>query len=156
MISKALAKKNLQAGSQVCRACSHLWLDIDTPRRVGDRETMLTEAMKFRGKMNDESIKQTEKYNKDVKKAEADRDEAVRNFEIAKGANKAEADVYKRGYTALQSHVNRLTTKLIDLGIDARVADGAGGKITQGVFSRGNRKQERSLRISPRKFKIGS
>ena len=104
-------------------------------RAVGDRETMLTEAMKFRGKMNDESIKQTEKYNKDVKKAEADRDEAVRNFEILKGTHKAEADVYKRGYTALQSHVNRLTTKLIDLGIDAKIAEGAGGKITQGVFA---------------------
>ena len=104
-------------------------------KSVGDRETMLTEARKFRGKMNDESIKLTEKHNKEVKKAEADRDEAVRNVAIAKGAHEAKLDVYKRGYTALQSHVNRLTTKLIDLGIDARVADGAGGKITQGVFA---------------------
>ena len=48
-------------------------------KSVGDRETMLTEARKFKGKINDESIKLTEKHNKEVKKAEADRDEAVRN-----------------------------------------------------------------------------
>ena len=111
MISKALAKKNLQVGCQACRACSHLWLDIDMPRRVGDRETMLTEAMKFKAKMNDESIKWTEKHNKEVKGLQAKVAEAETNLGIAKGAHKAETDVYKRGYTALQSHVNRRDDK---------------------------------------------
>ena len=52
--------------------------------------------------------------------------------------------------------MNRLTTKLIDLGIDARVADGAGGKITQGVLAWEQETGKKFEDQPPRKFKIGS
>ena len=97
-------------------------------KSVGDRELMLTEAQKFKGKLYDERIKMTEKHNKEVRGLESKLGEAQTNLEIAKGSHKTQTDILKRDVTAMRSHVNRLMGKLIDAGIDAGIAEGVGHK----------------------------
>ena len=97
-------------------------------KSINDQELMRTEAMKFQAKLRDERIKLTESHNKEIRGLEGKLAEANTNLEVAKAKSGAKEDIYKRGYTALQSQLNRVTSKLIDLGIEKEIADGVGSK----------------------------
>ena len=102
-------------------------------KSINDRELMKTEAMKFKGKMYDERVKMTETHNKEVRGLQSKLDEANQNLEVAKSKFKAQTDFSAKANTALRSQMNRLTTKLIDMGIDAAITEGVGNEYVQAI-----------------------
>ena len=102
-------------------------------KSIGDRETMLTEAQKFKAKLNDERIRRTEKHNQEVKGLQADLVQAQTNYEIATGTHKTQTDLLKRDVTESRSVAQRLRNKAIDLDIENQVLKGTPSEIEQFV-----------------------
>lgn len=98
-------------------------------KSVGDRDMMITEAMKFRGKLYDEKVKMQESYNKELKKAQAKVDEAKLNFEIAKYGSKVR-DIH---ISQLEADKARREKEVVDARIDAKVAKGSGSEARRAV-----------------------